>query len=200
LGHNLKKTFAITEKAEFMVAIGFILLSATLAMIGGLSAPIITNAIAVWQLRLAIGLTLFVVIQFGIITPFRMWREATWVANIEKLLEELWDSHDTGVELLNAHIGFVFENPDAIPGSTKANDWVETWVAEVKKWTEEAKEKVAKLYPLEGHRFKNIVVYQRTLTEDCLNLMHREYRNQLLRRLQMLENVVDRHQPTLLPE
>src|SRR3990170_2282884 len=128
LRHNLKTTFAVAEKAELMTALGWILVSAVLGLIGGLSAPAINNVLTPWQLRVAFGFIVFIVIQFGIFTPFRMWQKATWVADIERLLEDLWDSHDKGVELLNSHVSFIYNNPDATPGSKKAGDWVEGWV------------------------------------------------------------------------
>ncbi len=55
-----------------MLALGLIFVSAVLAFIGGLSAPKISEVLTPWNLRVAFGLAIFVVIQFGIITPFRM--------------------------------------------------------------------------------------------------------------------------------
>ena len=200
LMQNLKTTFAITERSELMTAFGLISLSAFLALVGGLVAPRISETLTAWQLRVAFGLILFVVIQFGIITPFRMWRKSTWVANIEKMLEELWDYHDKGVELLNSHYKFQDENPDAVRKSDKANEWVNNWVQEVKEWTDETQEKLFRFYPIEARGFKNIVIYENRLVDDSLNHQHHRNRNMLLRRLEMLKNVLERHQPALLPE
>jgi hypothetical protein len=196
---NIYTTFAITEKAELMVALGLILFSAILGLIGGLSAPIINDILAPWQLRLSIGLVVFIIVQFLIITPFRMWRKAVWVANIELLLEQLWDSHDEGVKLLNAHVEFVLANPDFNTNNQKVNDWVSNWFDNVNKWTEDTQGKLSKLYPIEARRFKHVVTYENKL-RDNLDIAHGNYRNMLLRRLEMLSNVIEKHQPKLLPD
>lgn len=199
---NIKTTFAFTEKAESMVSLGLIFISVILGFIGGFSVTQISDALTSWQWRFGIGVGVFVVILFGIITPFRMWRKSTWVANIERMLEDLWDSHDKGVELLNDHPDFNFIPSDGYgqPDSKKVNDWVTTWVTKVNSWNNETQKKLSRFYPIEGRRFKNIVVYQHILQDGNLNPIHRNYRNMLLGRLQMLEKVIERHQPALLPE
>ena len=51
-------------------------------------------------------------VQFGVITPCRMWQQSTWAANVEKILGDLYDCHDKGVNLLSSHIDALKLNPD----------------------------------------------------------------------------------------
>ncbi|HEX9896273.1 MAG TPA: hypothetical protein VGA85_01250 [Dehalococcoidales bacterium] len=127
LRENFNTTFAITEKAELMAALGLIFLSAMLGLIGGLSAPIINEILNPWQLRVSIGLVVFIVVQFGIITPFRMWRKAVWVVNVEKCLNELWDLHEEGVVLLNSHAQYQRDMPNWKNDTVATTKWVREW-------------------------------------------------------------------------
>ena len=190
---NFETTFATAEKAHVMVAIGWLFLCAIVGTITGLSVPFS------WEYRLAIGLALFIVVQFGVITPIRMWRDAVWVANIENLLTELCDCHDDGVILLNSHVDALKQTPNLIKDSEKLKEFLNDWEKEFDIWTDKTTKQIEKLSPLEARRFKNIVVYIKAFN-DGLNDWHDRKRSMLLRRLEKIDAIMTRHQPSLLPE
>ncbi|MFC1944502.1 hypothetical protein ACFLX5_03290 [Chloroflexota bacterium] len=200
LRQNFKTTFAITEKAELMAALCFILISAALATIGGFSASSISDRLDSLSIQIAVGITVFVGVQFGVLTPFRMWRKSVWVVNIENLLGELWDSHEEGINLIHAHIDFLYKNPGVESKPKCVADWVDNWKTKADVWAKETQAKLLRLHPIEERRFKNIYAYQIVFGEDNLNPIHSKYRNILVYRLQMLTDTIDRHQPRLLPE
>ncbi len=181
-----------------MATVGYILLSAFLAVIAGISAPKISETLASFDVRLAIGLTVFIIVQFGIITPFRMWQQSVWVAKVENVLEELLNYHDSGVSLLNRHYNEL-SNPKLKDDPVSVNTYVNEWFTDLIKWTKDTSEVMNKLYPIEARRFKNIVTYPIEL-KDGLNDSHIRWRNMLLARLRKIDAVIDRHQPSILPE
>jgi hypothetical protein len=191
--HNFKTTFDIVEKAHVMVALGWIFVSAIVGLVTGLVVPFS------WEYRLALGLALFIVIQFGVITPMQMWRNAVWVANIENLLTELCGCHDDGVKLLNSHVDALNKEPSMKNDDTKIKKFLADWGKEFDTWTEKTTTQIEKLYPLEARRFKNIVVYIKSF-DDGFNDWHDRKRSMLLRRLEKLDAIMTRHQPSLLPE
>jgi hypothetical protein len=71
---NFNTTFARAEKAHVMTALLWFFVSATAGTITGLAVPLI------WENRFALGLGVFLIIQFLVVTPIRMWRDAVWVA------------------------------------------------------------------------------------------------------------------------
>lgn len=182
-----------------MAALAFIFISAGLGFIGGLTAPSISGILTPWNLRVAFGLIVFMVIQFGIITPFRMWRQSVWVANVENMLEELFDYHDKGVLLLNAHVDALRLNPKLKNEADSLQAFLDKWYLDFEQWTKETTEEIEKLYPLEARRFKNIVVYSQVFN-DGLNEIYDKWRSMLLRRLEKIDALIGRHQPSLLPE
>ena len=190
---NCSTTFARAEEAHVMAALGWLFVSAIIGTATGLVMPLI------WEYRLALGLGVFLVIQFGVITPIRMWRNAVWVANIENLLTELCDCHDDGVKLLNSHIDALNRDSNLIRDNDKIQVFLDDWGKEFDTWTEKTTKQIEKLYPLEARRFKNIVVYIKSF-EDGFNDWHNRKRSMLLRRLEKLDAIITRHQPSLLPE
>lgn len=196
---NFKTTFAITEKAELMVALGLLVVSAVLGFIGGLSAPEISNRLAPWHMRVAVGLTIFVVVQFLIITPFRMWRQAVWVANVEQILEQLMDYHDRGVDLLNSHHLLLLTTPNLAKDSESQMKFLEKYSQDFLIWSDKTEKVIEKLYPLEARRFKNVVAFSRKFT-DGINVYHDGLRSQLLGKLNKIDAIIERHQPKILPE
>lgn len=180
---NFSTTFARAEEAHVMAALGWLFVSAIVGTIAGFTIPLI------WEYRLAFGLGVFLVIQFGLITPIKMWRDAVWVANIENLLTELCDYHDDGVILLNSHVDAIKKTPNLNEDKEKLQAFLSDWEKEFDKWTEDTTSHIEKLYPLEARRFKNIVVYIKSF-EDGLNDWHDRKRSMLLRRLDKLDAIL----------
>jgi len=165
----------------------------------GISAPKINDILAPWDLRLAFGLVVFLVVQFGIITPFRMWRESTWVANVELILEQLFDCQDKGVDLLNAHIDALKTNPNLRKEPDPLKIFLNKWYQDFECWTGETDTQINKLYPLESRRFRNVVVFTRQFSDGLCDL-HDDWRSMLLKRLEKIDAIIARHQPAILPE
>ena len=180
-----------------MVSLGSLLLSSFIALIGGISVSQFSEG---WRIALAVGLAIFILLQFGIITPFRMWRKSVWVANIEQMLEQLWDCHDRGVILLNAHYNMLTKNPELARDSQLENKFIDDWSKQLMAWTEETTAQIEKLYPLEAKRFKNLVLYNPHIISGGLNEVHDGLRSMLVMRLKKIDAIVERHQPSLLPE
>ena len=182
-----------------MTALGFLFLSAVLGFTGWLTAPKISEALMTWEWRVGFGIFIFVLVQFGIITPFRMWRASTWVANIEQMLEDLFDWHDKGVELLNAHVEALRINPNLRNEPKPLKVFLDKWYEEFNSWTKDTEAQINKLYPIEARRFKNVVVFSRQFS-DGLSDLHDDWRSMLLKRLDRIDAIIARHQPALLPE
>ena len=183
------------------MALVFVFVSAGLAILTSFTVPQLTDRLDPWELRTSLGIGVFILVQFGILTPMKMWRDAVWVANIEALLESIWDCHDEGVKLLNEH----FED-DPETGTQprfyiepQRSKWVETWVARRREWTDRSSLRLAVLSQLEARRFKNVVVLGSGLNHP-MSLTHAHHLRILLRQLEMLSNVLLRHEPALLPE
>lgn len=193
---NIGTTFSISERAEAMLTLLFIAISAGLATAGSFTASEISNQLEGWNLRIAIGFVIYISLQFGFFTPMRMWRDAIWVANIEKLLDEIWDLHDQGVILLNAHVDWLRRTPRDDRTDDTMTVWRGDWIVQGHLWQKECDIKLKDLQPLEARRFRNVVVVYPTLLGG-LDDVHDHYRNMLLRRLDILQGVIDRYQPVL---
>jgi len=185
-----RKSFTFSEFAEGLVSLGLLILSAVLGIITTLTVHEINDILEPWSFRVAIGLVVFLIVQFLIITPYRMWREAAWVANVEKGLDGLWDLHDKGVDLLNAHAGLQKGDLEV--------EWVENWIKDEQFWRTELDKALTAFAPAEARRLKNIVTF--TLQLNGLNEKHIFHRNILSERLERLGKVLERHHPALLPE
>lgn len=199
LWQNAKISLAVAERAELMLNLVLLLLSMGFGIAGGLGIPEIVKKLEPWPWPFVLGFIIFVVIQFGIVTPFRMWRKSVWVANIEKMLEELFDYHDRGVSLLNEHFNALRQNPNLQNDPKLLKMFLDNWYQEYEKWVEETANHIQKLSPLEGRRFKNIVVFCPTFN-DGLDKLHDKYRSMILKRLEKIDAIIERHQPSLLPE
>lgn len=195
---NVATTFDISDRAEAALTLVLLTVSAGVAGIAAVSAHEWSNRLADWNSLATFGITIFLVMQFLIITPCRMWRDAVWVANIEQLLDDIWDLHDQGVKLLNQHYEWMRETPEPERTQRAISIWIGGWrVAEVN-WVQSCEAKLGDLYLLEARRFRNVVVVYPTLSGG-LNDAHDHLRNMLLRRLEILQGVLNRHQPALLP-
>lgn len=197
---NIKTSFWVTEKARATMTLVLLLSSAILGYIGYLTAPEINEFLSTSNIRIAFGLVVFLVFQFLVFTPCRMWRESTWVANIEKLLDELWDCHERGVDLLNKHTDAIRANPELLQDPNLQQKYIEGWDKEFHNWTEDTKKKIDRLYPLEAKRFRNVVSYNPRSIVGGVNAFHDQLRSMLLVRLNMVDAIITRHQPSLLPE
>ena len=193
---NLKTTFAFAERVEFMATLGLLLLSTVIALIGGLSVSQFSEE---WQIGLAVGLAIFILVQFGIITPFRMWRKSVWVANIEKGLEELWDSYDKGIGLLSKHIEAMIKQPQLKDDTKERGAFLKQWYEDYKEWKATTSVKIESLYPLEARRFKNLIAYGPTASGG-FGKEHDAVRSLLMYQLAKIDAIIIRHQPALLPE
>ena len=199
--HNFRMSFGMVERTEAMLTIALLVVSAVLATIGSLSAPEISDTLESPNLRVAVGLAIFVVFQFLVFTPARMWRDAVWVTNIEAMLEELWDFHDEGVELLNAHIDYTASTDIDLrleENTEKRITWLKDWVRADRGWVRRTVTRLEALSPLEARRFRNVVVTKPSIVG--VDEIHEHFLGMLTIRLKKLSEVMDRHQPALLPE
>ena len=123
-------SFGMVERTEAILTIALLLVSAALAVIGSLTAPQISDALEDGELRVTLGIVIFLIAQFLVFTPSRMWRDAVWVTNIEARLDEMWEFHGEGVDLLNAHVEFTEapRNDKATPDEA-VNEWVTKWIS-----------------------------------------------------------------------
>ncbi|MFC2032958.1 hypothetical protein ACFLUB_00295 [Chloroflexota bacterium] len=181
-----------------MVSLVFIVSSATLGIITSLTAPEINAYLEPWSLRIAIGFTVFLIVQFLILTPIRMWRDSVWVVNIEKGLDGLWDLHDEGVILLNEHFTFMQDTPSWSTDVVATNQWVKEWSGRVEEWERRMNTTLADFAPAEARRLKNIITFAKPL--GGLNNSHIHTLNILRERLERFGKIIERHHPALLPE
>ena len=72
---NLRITARFSAGADTVQAMLLIILSLMLAIAGSVNAPGISERLDTWNLRVGIGVMIFVFALFGVFTPFRMWRE-----------------------------------------------------------------------------------------------------------------------------
>jgi hypothetical protein len=173
----------LTAKAKTMTALMFVFVSAIIGFIGGLEAPKFGEILSSWESRVTFGLIIFLILQFGLFTPFRMWRDAVWVQNIEQSLLALWDLHDEGVKLLNEHGDYMNQNPK----------WKDD------NWTARINNALQNFSPADARRLKNLVTFHPTQLQG-MNDAHTFYLNILCERLERLGVILERHSPSLLPE
>lgn len=200
--HNIRRTFDLSDRLEAMVSLVLITLSAAAAVGGSFVAPELFGGLETLTDQATVGIALFVVVQFGFLTPFRMWQDAVWVTNIESLLQNLWDFHDEGVKLFNSH-----HRPDDNFGGVLPIDmlmpehragWLKTWMAIKELWDEQTSAQLEILHPLEARRFRNVVVTGPVISG--IDTEHVHHLGMLFRKLELLKEAIDRHQPALLPE
>ena len=146
----------------------------------------------------ALGIVIFVVFQFGLFTPFRMWQDAVWVRNIEALLDKLWDHHDEGVKLFNAHHEPTEdgEMPRNLPQDMQ-NRWIAEWLNRKEAWESRTSVALEGLHEIEARRFKNVVTTGAVI--DGLNYFHTHHLGMLYLKLRKLSETIARHQPALFP-
>ena len=75
-----------------MVTLLLLTLSAGVSALAAVSAHEFSEQFADWNRWFLIGIAVFLILQFLIITPCRMWRNAVWVRNIEEILDQLWNA------------------------------------------------------------------------------------------------------------
>lgn len=191
---NIATTFARAEEAHVMAALGWLFLSAIFGTITGFAVPL------AWEHRWAIGLAVFIIVQFGIITPMRMWRDDVWVQNVEKSLDALWDLHEEGTVLLNEHIDqYIKTHPHWKEESEATNQWVEDWVKKLKTWEDKTKTALAAFYPLDALRFKNVVTFNPGRLSGMTE-QHVFHVNLLATKLEKMSDMLEKHHPSQLPE
>ena len=183
-----------------MVSLLYIAVSSILAVLVYFNVDKVWSDFEEWYIRFGIGVIVFILVQFVLLTPIRMWRGAVWVANIEMGLEGLWACHDRGVELLNEHHGALIKNEELARDSQLQNEYIANWNKKFITWTQETKSKIEMLYPLEAKRFKNVVAYNPHSIIGGLNEVHDGLRSMLLARLNKIDVIIERHQPSILPE
>ncbi|MEE8587422.1 MAG: hypothetical protein V3T83_21495, partial [Acidobacteriota bacterium] len=84
-----------------------------------------------------------------VITPYKMWRKASWVARIAEIMDEVYDRRDEATELLNRH------NEETV-SEESADEWVDRWIKALRAWMKRTERTLEKLHPLEKRRFKYI--------------------------------------------
>lgn len=199
LRHNITTSFSMSAKARAMVTLGFLILSVLLGSIGGLIAPRINATLGEMELRVALGIVVFLFFQFGLFTPFRMWRDANWVTNIETILGHLWDCHEKGVKLLNEHHYALRSDPKLADNSSAKDEFLDRWYKDLDTWSDQTEAEIAKLSPLEARRFRYVVVVTPEATGG-FDQVHNLRLSTLVLKLRKLEAVDARHQPALSPE
>lgn len=197
---NIRTTFRFSERTQAVITLIALLVSAAFGTIGGLTAPEINEALEPWNLRIAFGVGIFVLVQILGITPFRMWRESVWVTNIESILDALWDLHDDGVILFNAH----FEEDSEVGGIPKSapseiqEKWFQAWQSKRDDWRTLVISELENLHKLEARSFRYVVT---TIPfPNGVNSIHNHHLGVLEKRLQVLSDIIARHQPRVLPE
>lgn len=193
-----RTSIAFSERAEAMTSLALIALSIVFATATSITAAEINTRLATWQWRVGLGLITFVVVQFVLLTPIRMWRNAQWVINIERALDELWNLHDEGVVLLNAHAEFMESHPNWKDDQKAQQVWYEEWRKKEADWRILTTERLISFFPPEARRFKNVVTVR--IEMPGINDIHSHHLNILRVRLEKLAAILDRHQPALLPE
>ena len=72
-------------------------------------------------------------------TPYRMWRTAQWLTNVEDILVRLTELSDSGIEILSRTL-------DQVTIQSKplyVADWVENWIKDERKWRSETEATVS---------------------------------------------------------
>jgi len=176
-----------------MASLGWLFISAIVGTITGLTVPLI------WEQRLAIGLAVFLVVQFGVITPIRMWRDAVWVQNVEKSLYGLWDLYEEGTVIMNKHVDYMGKHPNWRQETEDTNQWVGEWVVRVDMWEEKTRVALASFSPLDARRFKNVVTFNPNRLTGVTET-HTFRMNLLATKLERLGDMLEKHHPSQLPE
>ena len=127
-----------------------------------------------------------------------MWRDAVRVVNIEKALERLWDLHDEGVKLLNAHTDFRQNTPDWKVNIGAQDKWVSEWRQKEQDWRKRTMETLTDFAPAEARGLENIVTVELSLSG--INKVHTQHLNILRGRLEMFGVILRQHHPRLTPE
>lgn len=187
-------TIAFSEKLEGMVSLLLLIASAALGVITSLTAPEISDSLEPWSIRVAIGVAVFLVVQFLILAPIRMWRNAVWVVNVQEGINGLWDLHDEGVILLNEHV----ESKQSQPDEQAINQWVDCWIKKEEDWRARLNTALEDFAPAEARRLKNVVTFTKQL--PGVNDLHTHHLNILRERLERLGKVIVLYHPALLPE
>ena len=183
---------------EGMKSLAFIASSATLGLLSSFAIPELDNRLDPWQWRVGLGVTAFVILQFFILTPLRMWTDATWVANIEVALDALWDLHDEGVLLLNEHHRYREANPGSLGEPGEQEVWFNQWREREDEWRTRLSKAIEEFAPPEARRLKNVITVDLTL--PGINQPHTLHLNILRSRLERVSEMLARHHPSLLPE
>ena len=182
-----------------MISLLFLVVSAIIGVISGLTAPEINDKLEPWNLRVAIGLVVFLIVQFVILTPIRMWRNAVWVINVEKALDALWDLHDEGVLLMNTHVGeFMETHPDWRGESEAKSEWIQNWIQREREWRPRMESQLKAFAPAEARRSRNVMSV--TMILSGLDEIHTHHLNILRVRLERIGATLERYHPALLPE
>lgn len=148
-------------------------------------------------IALGVLVAVFLVVQFLVIAPFRLWQRTAWITNVERALNGLWDLHDEGVSLLNAHDEFM-EDPNWNQ-NIKVAKWFSEWTDKENDWRQRTSDKLRDFAPAEARRFTNMVVVSPSLQEG-VNRMHTHQLNILAQRLIKFGEILERHHPALIPE
>ena len=180
------------------MSLGFIALSAVIGVLSSLTIPEIDERLDVWQWRVGIGIAAFLVVQFLILTPMRMWKDATWITNIEAALGALWNLHDEGVRLLNAHHRQEEEHPGSLQEEAAKAVWVQQWIESEQEWRLRLADAIRDVSPPEERSLRNVITVEVTL--EGLNGQHTLYLNILRVRLERTGAMLRMHHPALLPE
>ena len=193
-----RASIAFSERLEGMVSILYLVVSSTLAVIASFVVHNIWSDFEVWYLRIGIGIVVFILVQFVLLTPIRMWRDAVWVVNVERGLMGLWDFHEEGVGLLNSHAQYERDTPGWEKDTDATNRWIREWWLKVDDWDTKVDEAITALSPIEARRLKNIVTFENKL--KGLNESHTHRLNILREKLERFGKMIESHHPALLPE
>jgi hypothetical protein len=127
-------SIAFSEKAGGMMSLLFMTTSVLVGLVMSLTAPEINKHLDPWSFRVSTWILGSLIVQFLVIIPISMWRNAVWVQNVEKSIDALWDLHHEGVLLMNAHSQFMQDNPNWRQHPEKVDHWMEEWLDDVSKW------------------------------------------------------------------
>ena len=124
------------------------------------------------------------------------WRDAVWVANVEAQLDALWDCHDEGVSLVNAHLFAEDGNVRPPIPEDEIEEWVAAWETRLTYWRNRTEAQLAEFSPLELRRFKNTIAAAR----KGVDTMHGQNLSVMYPKLALLAQIIEQHQPRVLSE
>ena len=139
--------------------------------------------------KVAVGAIVWIVLQFFVINPARMWRNAMWIRNVEGLCVEIGSLRKEGTTLRHR------QPRHPLKTHKDKERWVRTWECKFQDWHQRALRVVENLNPSEVSGFDPLGDISPPRTEVGVTLHHVQRKATLAEKVKKLDEIRIRNQP-----